>query len=256
MIHDLHAFCCQLAPSVWFWELWHCGSCEWNSNNVIVDVTDTPDDAGTVRKSGPRHTVQHGVIWSARKHDKNSFIKVPHRLFITLNFKEPPQWLAHSCKFKLPDTRTVFKASLLACITKLLCLNWIAGFRAWRVKDNSSRASLAGCQWTMQSRPQLSAAGRAHAGVHIRRDSLCCFDGSVIAASVCPQLGFRYSPPITCYYRRLGSECIFSRLSPFPDVSEGQYNISSYYHNSSPVVFCTFFYTDLSILTTNAKVIQ
>lgn len=70
VIHDLHAFCCQLAPSVWFWELWHSRLCEENSNNVIVDVTDTPDDIETVRKSGPRHTVQHGVIWSARKHDK------------------------------------------------------------------------------------------------------------------------------------------------------------------------------------------
>ena len=75
MIHDLHAFCCQLAPSVWFWELWHSGSCEWNSNNVIVDVADTPDDAGSVGKSGPSRTVQHGVIWSATKHDKNTFIK-------------------------------------------------------------------------------------------------------------------------------------------------------------------------------------
>lgn len=220
MIYDLHAFCCQLAPSAWFWELWHSGSCEWNSNNVIVDVTDTPDDAGTVRKSGPRHTVQHGVIWSARKHDKNSFIKAVRRLLLTVNFKEG---LAHSFKCRLPDPETVFKASPEACITKLLRLNWIAGFRAWRVKDNSSGAGLAGCQWTMQSRPQLSAAGGAHAGVHIRRDSLCCFDGSVIAASVCPQLGFRYSPPITCCHRRSGSECIFSRLSAFPDVSEGQY---------------------------------
>lgn len=88
MIHDLHAFCCQLAPSVWFWELWHSGLCEWNSNNVIVDVTDTPDDAGTVWKSGPRHTVQHGVIWSARKHDRNSFIKAVHCLPVTLNFKK------------------------------------------------------------------------------------------------------------------------------------------------------------------------
>lgn len=202
MIHDLHAFCCQLAPSVWFSELWHSGSCEWNSNNVIVDVTDTPDDAGTVWKSGPRHTVQHGVIWSARKHDKNSFIKPLCCLLILINFKEPLRWLAHSFKC------TVLILEL--CLTKLLYPNWIAGFRAWRVKDNRSWASLAGCQWTMQSRPQLSAAGRAHAEVHIRRDSLCCFDGSVIAASVCPQLEFRYSPPITCYYGRKGSYSFFS----------------------------------------------
>lgn len=145
MIHDLHAFCCQLAPSVWFWELWHSGSCEWNSNNVIVDVTDTPDDAGTVWKSGPRHTVQHGVIWSARKHDKNSFIKPPYCLLITIKFKEPQQWLAHS-----------FKCTLLVPSTKLLYNNWIAGFGAWRVKDNSSQASLAGCQWRMQSGPLSS----------------------------------------------------------------------------------------------------
>lgn len=117
------------------------------------------------------------------------------------------------CSFiemQTPNIGTVFIASHEVWITKLLYLNWIAGFRAWRVKDNSSRASLAGCQCTMQSRPQLSAAGRAHAGVHIRRDSLCCFDGFVIAASVCPQLGFRYSPPITCYYPRLDFSYIFS----------------------------------------------
>lgn len=214
MIHDLHAFCCQLAPSVWFWELWHSGSCEWNSNNVIVDVTDTPDDAGTVRKSGPRHTVQHGVIWSTRKHDKNSFIKALYCLLITINFKEPLQWLTHSFKCTLLILETVFKSSLEAWITKLLYLNWIAGFRARRVKDNSSRASLAQCQWTMQSRPQLAAAGRAHAVVHIRRDSLHCFDGSAIAASVCPQLGFRYSPPITCYYPRLDFWSNFSFSLP------------------------------------------
>ena len=123
------------------------------------------------------------------------------------------------------------------------------------MKDNSSRASLAGCQWTMQSRPQLSAAGRAHAGVHIRRDSLRCFDGSVIAASVCPQLGFRYSPPITCYHRRLGSERISSGLSPFPDVSEGQHKPSDREDYLSPVVFCTF-YTEVFIQTSDAKVIQ
>lgn len=109
-----------------------------------------------------------------------------------------------------PNIGTALKGSLEACITKLLYLNWIAGFRAWRVKDNRSRASLAGCQWTMQSRPQLSAAGRTHAEVHIRRDSLCCFDGSVIAAGVCPQLEFRYSPPITCYYSMIGSYSVFS----------------------------------------------
>lgn len=103
----------------------------------------------------------------------------------------------------------------------LLCHNWKAGFRDWKVKDNSSRVSLAGCQWVVQCLPQLSAVCKAHAGVHIRRDSICSFDGSVIAASVCPQLGFRYSPPITCFYRRLGSECVFSHLSSF--VSEEQY---------------------------------
>lgn len=53
MIHDLHAFCFQAAPSVWFWELWHGGSCEWNSDNVAADVTDTADDAGGVWKSAP-----------------------------------------------------------------------------------------------------------------------------------------------------------------------------------------------------------
>lgn len=103
----------------------------------------------------------------------------------------------------------------------LLCHNWKAGFRAWKVKDNSSRVSLAGCQGVVQCLPQLSAVCKAHAGVHIRRDSICSFDGSVIAASVCPQLGFRYLPPITCFYRRLGSECVFSHLSSF--VSEEQY---------------------------------
>lgn len=43
-----------------------------------------------------------------------------------------------------PNIGTALKGSLEACITKLLYLNWIAGFRAWRVKDNRSRASLAG----------------------------------------------------------------------------------------------------------------
>lgn len=194
MIRNLHAFCCQLAPSVWFWELWHSGLCEWNSNNVIVDVTDTPDDAGTVWKSGPRHTVWHGVIWSARKHDKNSFRKT------------------------VPSTRR--RDSLIHLIArsrygsiKLLRLNWIAGCRAWRVKDNSSRARLAGCQRTVQSRPRRSAAGWAHTGVLIRRDSLRCFDGSVIAARVCYQLGLSYQTA-TCYHPTVGSQ---SRLA-----SEGQ----------------------------------
>lgn len=84
MIHDLHAFCFQQAPSVWYWELWHSGLCEWNSNNVIVDVTDTPDDARTVWKSVPWYTAQHGVIWSAQKHDKNSFREAIYCLLSTL----------------------------------------------------------------------------------------------------------------------------------------------------------------------------
>lgn len=119
------------------------------------------------------------------------------------------------------NTGSAFKASLAACIAKLLYLNWIAGFRAWRVKDNSSRASLAGCQWTMQSRPQLSAASRAHAEVHIRRDSIRWFDGSVIAASVCPQLEFKYSPPITCYYLGIGFQSVFTCLHRFPVYLKG-----------------------------------
>lgn len=154
MIHDLHAFCCQLAPSVWFWELWHSGLCEWNSNNVIVDVTDTPDDAGTVWESGPRHTVQHGVIWSARKHDRNSFVKAGHCLPVTVNFKEPPQWLSHSFKGKLPDTETAFKASLRAHMTTFLCCNWRAAFRAWW----GWRTIVAGSVW-------LGASGPCSAGL-------------------------------------------------------------------------------------------
>lgn len=61
MIHDLHAFCFKAAPSAWFWELWHGGSCEWNSDNVAVDVTDTPDDAGAVWKSAPGLSVSLGL---------------------------------------------------------------------------------------------------------------------------------------------------------------------------------------------------
>lgn len=111
-------------------------------------------------------------------------------LLVALNFEEPlcTDALSH-LNASSSGLGLRLKASLEACITKLVCLNWIAGFRAQRVKDNSGRVSLAGCQWTMQSRPQLTAAGRAHAGVHIGRDSLRCFDGSVIAASVCPQPG-------------------------------------------------------------------
>jgi len=81
----------------------------------------------------------------------------------------------------------------------------------------------------MASRPLLSAAGRALAGVHNGRDSLRCFDGSVIAASVCPQLGFRYSPPITRSYSRLDCECIFSHLSGVLDVPGGQCCISDHF---------------------------
>lgn len=61
MIYDLRAFCFKAAPSVWFWKLWHSGSCEWNSDDVAADVTDTADDAGAGRKSAPGLMVSCGL---------------------------------------------------------------------------------------------------------------------------------------------------------------------------------------------------
>lgn len=144
MIYDLHAFCFKAAPSVWIWELWHGGSCGWNSDDAAADVTDTADDAGAGSEICSR---AHGVMRSARTHDKNGFWK------------------------KLPVVRSsaltlAFGAPHRARVAELPRHNWIAGFAARRVKGDSGGVSLARGQ-----RHMLRGQGPRRS-LHQERDTL------------------------------------------------------------------------------------